>query len=445
MGHPKNIAIVGGGFAGMAAALDLARAGYKVSIFEQDLELGGLGGAFEVLPGVMLEKFYHHWFTSDRAILGLIEELGLGSSIRALSSRTGLFYANSQFRLSTPLDLLKFSAIPLLDRIRMGLMVLRARQISNWKPLEDISAASWIRKYGGKKAYEVVWEPLLKGKFGPEAEEISAVWFWNKLKLRGGSRSKKGSEELLYFNGGFWALISALRDSLNKLGVEVHLGQKVEEIVSQGSGLDACVDGIKISGQLLPFSKVLATVPLPVFLGITPGLPDEYKARCARIRFLGNVCLVLRLNKSLSDTYWLNVADPSFPFVGIIEHTNFDDPKNFAGQRIAYISKYLPTSDNLYQISDQQFFEFCLPYIKRIFPDFSEDWVIGYNSWRAEFSQPVITKHYSQLIPEFRTPIKNLWLCTMAQVYPEDRGTNYAVQYGREIAARIVADYKPKA
>jgi protoporphyrinogen oxidase len=188
---------------------------------------------------------------------------------------------------------------------------------------------------------------------------------------------------------------------------------------------------------MLPSDAVLATVPLPHFMRMTPGLPQEYVERHSQIRFLGNVCLVLRLKRSLSSTYWLNVADPSFPYVGIIEHTNFDDPANFDGRRIAYLSKYLPTSEAMFRMSDSELFEYSLPYIQRIFPEFTREWVEGSFVWRAEYSQPVITKHYSKLIPDEQTPIEGLWLSTMAQVYPEDRGTSYAVRHGRAVARRI--------
>jgi len=429
-----RVAIIGGGFTGLSAAFDLCKAGCDVTIFEHDADIGGLAGTFELSPGVRVEKFYHHWFTSDVDVLTLIDELGLAHLKRYVSSNTGLYYTNSIFRLASPLDLLKFHPIPLIDRIRTGLMALIARRINSWKELEDISAEDWLIKYGGKKAYDVIWNPLMQGKFGVEASNVSAVWIWNKLKLRGSSRNKQGGESLVYFGGGFGALTDGIRASLEKQGVTIKTSTPVKSIlVENGRAV-----GIEASTGRHAADVVLCTVPLPQFLDMTPGLPTSYVESCRKIRFLGNSCLVLRLNRSLSSTYWLNVADPSFPFVGIIEHTNLDSRENYNGEHIVYLSKYLPTTEPLFAMNSEEMYQYCEPFIQRIFPEFNRSWVNSYHVWKARFSQPVITKHYSRDIPDAQTPISSLWLSTMAQIYPEDRGTNYAVRYGRRIAREIV-------
>jgi len=431
----RSVAIVGGGYAGLAAAHELCAAGYEVTIFEAEDDIGGLAGTFELEPGVRTEKFYHHWFTSDVAVLELIEELGLSASLRYVASNTGLYYTNSIFRLASPLDLLGFTPIPFIDRIRTGLMALRARTIKDWRPLENISSEEWLLRLGGKKAYEVIWKPLMTGKFGPETANISAVWIWNKLKLRGSSRNNKGGESLVYFSGGFGALTNALRGALERRGVVFKLRTPIDRvIVEHGQAV-----GVQHGSTVVRTDKVLVTIPLPQFLNLCPELPAPYVEKCRQVRFLGNVCLILTLDRSLSSTYWLNVADPAFPFVAIIEHTNLDPKENYGNKHVVYLSKYLPTTDPLFSKDANALYDYCEPYIRRIFPAFSPGWVVRKNVWKAHYSQPVVTKHYSQIIPESRTPIQNLWLCTMAQIYPEDRGTNYAVKYGRAIAKELLA------
>lgn len=432
----SRVAIVGGGYCGLAAAYDLARGGSSVTLYESESSLGGLAGSFELSPGVWLEKFYHHWFSSDRAIMDWLREIGAGDLIEEKVSQTGLYYANSIFRLSSPFDLLSFTPLPLIDRVRTGLMVLAARRVEDWRELESQSAEEWIRRYAGKKSFEVIWRPLLEGKFGAVWRDVSAVWFWNKMKLRGGSRGKGSKETLYYLKGGFRAALERIKGALNEHGVVIKCSHPVGKIERSADGalyLDTPAGTER-------FDAVLVTTPLPLFLSMVPQLPEDYRKNCASIPFLGNVCLVLRLRRSLSSTYWLNVADPEFPFVGIIEHTNFDDPAHYGGEHIAYLSKYLPTTDPLFTMDDDELVRFTIPHVQRIFPAFSADWIVGSSVWRAAYSQPVVVKQYSSLIPPFRTPVEGVWVSTMAQIYPEDRGTNYAVQYGRAVAREMLKE-----
>ena len=432
--NDKEVIIVGAGYTGLSAAFDLCKAGCKVTIYEADSDIGGLAGTFELTPGVRVEKFYHHWFTSDVDVLGLIDELGLSHLKQYRSSNTGLYYTNSVFRLASPLDLLKFSPLPLLDRLRTGFMALYARRVESWRELEDISAKDWLVKYGGQKAYDSIWNPLMQGKFGVEADNVSAVWIWNKLKLRGSSRDKKGGESLVYFGGGFGALTDGIKSALENMGVKIHLQTPVESIVVE----DGRAVGVQTAQGMHKADTVLSTIPLPQFINVTPQLPKTFREQCEQIRFLGNSCLVLRLSRSLSSTYWLNVADPSFPFVGIIEHTNLDSKENYNGDHIVYLSKYLPTSEELFSFTPDEMLDYCVPFIQKIFPEFDRSWILSHHVWKAHYSQPVITKQYSTSIPKLKTPVENLWLCTMAQIYPEDRGTNYAVRYGRKVAREII-------
>ncbi len=432
----KPIVVVGAGYTGLAAAYELCRQGLPLVLLEADPELGGLAGVFEFAPGVQVEKFYHHWFSSDYDVLRLIAELGQDGFVEFHDSQVGYYYANSVFRLSKPLDLLRFPLLSPLDRIRTGLMCLKARTKKDWRALESMTALEWIEKNAGKRALEVIWKPLLCGKFGQEAESVSAVWFWNKLKLRGSSRKRTGGETLAYFRGGFGALTKQLASYLLGRGAIIKCNTRVSKVLSNNGR----VTGVATSaGEIHEASAVLLTSPLPVSLSLCPPLPLELTSRANQIRFLGNVCLVMRLRRALSSTYWLNVGDPNFPFVGLIEHTNLDDPSRYQGGHIAYLSKYLSTSDPLYALSDAAYFEFCLPYIKQLFPQFEADWLIDYRVWRSPHSQPVITRNYSQLIPPHQLPVDGLWLATMAQIYPEDRGTNYAIKQGRQVAS-LIAD-----
>lgn len=427
--------IVGGGFTGLSAALTLLDAGKTVAVIERDHMLGGLASGFDV-GGHELEKFYHHWFTSDTHINNIASRIGRRDQIVTRQTRTGMYYSGNFFRLSTPMDLLRFTAIPLLDRIRTGLATLAVRRVKDWKKLEDISAKDWLLKHFGKTAYKVVWEPLLIGKFGADADDVSAVWFWNKLALRGSSRGKGGGEELAYYKGGFAQLARDIGDYVGKAGGKVMLGAEALSVNKR----DGVVE-VETSAGVIRGRTSLVTTPLPHAAKILEGgTSAAYAQSLNRIRYLGNVCLVLEMTRSLSELYWLNVNDPSFPYVGIIEHTNFEPRESYGGRHIVYLSKYLPVSDALYQMTPEQVFEYSLPYIQRMFPEFDRSWVTRHHVWRAPYAQPIVEKHYSRLIPDVRTPIDGVFLSTMAQVYPEDRGTNYAVREGDKIAQLIAKD-----
>ncbi len=430
-----HVVIIGGGFCGLAAGYELTKRGVRATVLEADGDIGGLAGSFNA-NGTRLEKFYHHWFTNDEHITALVDELGTRDQVVFRPTSTGMFYANTFFRLSTPQDLLRFTPLSLINRIRLGLLALRVRRVNDWRSLEDLTAAEWLRRMGGEKVYKVVWEPLLRGKFGTAAEDISAVWFWSKLKLRGSSRGKKGEEQLAYYKGGFAALADAMAAKITAAGGRVLTGSAVERLVVQ----EGRVTGVVARGETLNADAVVATPALPIIADLVqPFVPSEYVATLRRIKYLANLCLVFELDRSLSDTYWLNVNDPGFPFVGVIEHTNFEPSTTYGGRHIAYLSKYLPDTDPVFTMSNDEILAFTLPHMQRMFPAFRPEWIQRHHVWRARYAQPVVECHFSSMIPAPHSPIPGLYIATMAQIYPEDRGTNYAVREGRRIG-ELVSD-----
>jgi len=425
--------VIGAGFTGLAAAYQLTCLGMRVTLLEADAEVGGLAGCFEV-NGERLEKFYHHWFVTDSHIMQLIKELGGEHDIVYRPTRTGMYFANNFFNLSAPLDVLRFKPLKFVDRIRLGALVLRARAVNEWKLLESVTAEQWLSKLGGKTVYRVVWEPLLRGKFGSHAPDISAVWFWNKLKLRGGSRDRQGNEVLAYYRGGFAALARRMAEEITAKGGEIRTGAAACALLVDC----ARVTGVKTARGVIEADAVIATPALPIIADLLrPHLSAAYVDQLHKIQYLANLCVVLELDRSLSGTYWLNVNDPGFPFVGVIEHTNFESAATYGGRHIVYLSKYLAESDPLYAMSDGEMIEFTLPHLQRMFPDFARSWILASHVWRARFAQPIVKRGYRELIPSAETPLEGFYIATMAQIYPEDRGTNYAVREGRAIARKV--------
>lgn len=429
-----DVVIVGGGFTGLTAAYVLSKQGYKVRVIESDSTAGGLAGTFQFGDGVKLEKFYHHWFNNDVYVPELVKELGMEGDVVTLPTRTGMYFNGRMWKLSTPMDLLRFTALSFIDRIRLGLLVLQVRRIKDWRTIEHLSIREWLESLCGKNVYRVVWEPLITSKFSIYAEAVNAVWMWKKLVLRGSTRNDKGGEELAYFKGGFGRLAEAMVEAIESAGGEMSLGEKVTGIRSEGNQLLVLhTDHGEIAAR-----QFLFTPAFPIIADIFDGAADpDWLARLRRVRYLGNMCLVLRLKRSLSDTYWLNVNDPGFPFVGVIEHTNFDLPENYKDSHIAFLSRYLAVEDPVWSFSDDQYVDFALEHLKRMFPEMERSWVVEHRVWRAEYAQPVTERGYSQYVPHRETPYANASISTMAQIYPEDRGTNYAIREGRAAANHI--------
>ena len=427
-----EVIVIGAGFTGLSIAYELAKSGIAVTVLEESDEIGGLAAAFDV-GGAKLDRFYHHWFTNDSAVMDLIAELNITDRVEINPTNTGIYYANNFFKLSSPWDLLKFKPLSFTNRIRLGLLALKARRVKNWIELEDKTAEEWLCELGGKDVYKVIWQPLLAGKFGPFASQISAVWFWNKLKLRGGSRGKRGEERLAYFKGGFIALATALSKRITELGGKIELSNRVVS-------LNRAPDGWTVSTQrgMMRAIKVVSTLALPLTADLLPGdTSPTYIAKLRRIAYIGNVCLVLELDRQLSSTYWLNVNEPGFPFVGIIEHTNFESAANYSGRHIVYLSKYLPHTDQIYSMTADEFLAYAIPYLQQMFPQFGRSWILNHHLWRARWSQPIVEKKYSSLIPSEDSPLDGLHICSMAQIYPEDRGTNYAIKAGKKLGVKL--------
>jgi protoporphyrinogen oxidase len=436
--HSTQVTVVGAGFSGLAVAYELAKRSIAVTVVEAEPEVGGLAASFEV-AGTQLDRFYHHWFTSDIHVMRLIDELGMRGRVEINPTNTGIYYANNFFKLSTPLDLLRFTPLPLHDRMRLGLLAIRARRVKDWMALEGKSASEWLRELGGEKVYRTVWQPLLHGKFGPNAEQVSAVWFWNKLKLRGGSRGKRGEERLAYFRGGFMSLAQAIAERVKQLGGRIELGVRVSHIAPAEERWQTIASDIVTESDRV----VVTTAPPLAAEMIRSWASESYVQHLASIEYLANVCLILELSRSLSQTYWLNVNDPSFPFVGVIEHTNFQRPETYAGRHIVYLSKYLPHTDPLYFMNADGILQYALPHLQRMFPAFERGWVQAHHVWRARWAQPIIGRHYSKYIPASDGARPGFHLCSMAQVYPEDRGTNYAVREGLKLGARLADTMRP--
>ena len=440
-----RVGVIGGGIAGLAAAYELTSRGHFVEVFEQADFLGGQASTFEVFGG-RLERGYHHLFTSDTDITDLIKELNLEDQLAWLESSVGFYVDRGDggkiWDFATPKDLLMFKPLSLLSRLKVGLWSLILKNSKNYRKFENITAKDWLLKRMGLSAYEIIWEPLLRGKFGEFYDRISMTWIWGKMRLRVGSRKKSGTGELLgYPMGSFGEIIDRLALKITRNGGIIHTSATVSQIVeSRGSATSLDVTLHDSASERRDYDAIVATTPSYVFSRLAPPMPEIYQSKLDNIDYLSAVLMILVMDRPFTDKYWLNIADRTMPFVALIEHTNLIPRKLYGGKHILYVSNYPSRSSELYMKSPEELIDLFVPHLKKINPGFDRSHIIEYHHHRVDGAQPIVGLNYRLNIPEHRTPHKGLYLANTTQIYPEDRGTNYSVRMGRQVASMVMED-----
>ncbi|MCC6499076.1 MAG: NAD(P)/FAD-dependent oxidoreductase [Anaerolineales bacterium] len=423
-----KIAIIGAGFGGLAAAYDLNKAGHEVVVFESASHVGGLAAGFKE-PGWdwSVEKFYHHWFQSDSSMMGLIQELGLMDKVIFPRPLTVMYFNGKFYPFDSILNALLFPGLGFgLNKIRFGFVGLFLRLTDNWRALEKVTAHAWMLKWAGKQVYEQMWKPLLVGKFGPFYQDVNMAWMWARIKAR--------TTRLGTFEGGFQRFADVFAEKLRGMGVEIRLGAQVKFIKqNQASG------GLNVDVE--SFDQVLVTASPSLMAKICPDLPEEYLKGLLELKSMGAVVMTLSLKHQLSKEgyYWFNLPkEAGFPMLALVEHTNFVSPEHFGGDRIVYAGDYLELGHEYFSLSDDELLERFIPAFKRINPEFEKEWVKKVWVNKTNYAQPVPLVNHSKNIPAIQTPIEGLYFASMSQVYPWDRGTNFAVEIGRRAAKMML-------
>ncbi len=425
-----KIGIIGAGFTGLSAAYNLLEKGHDVTLFERDSQPGGLAIGYKQEGwDWSLEKHYHHWFTNDKFILGLAEKIGHEVIIKR--PKTSIYVDGKIYQFDSPKEVLLFSKLSLFDRLRMGAVIGFLKFDPFWRPLEKLNATKFLPLALGKKGYGMIWKPLFKNKFGQHSDDVSLAWFWARIVKR--------TSSLAYPKGGFLNFANHLVSEIERKGGKVFFNSEVIEVLENKNVL------VKIQNEKAKqyeFDKVIFTLPSFLFLKIAKDLPEEYKTKFARLKGLGATNLVMRLKKQfLSEgTYWLSICDPVSPIMAIVEHTNFMDKQDYDNEHLVYLGNYLSPDSERFGMGKEETLKLFDPYLKKVNPDYEKN-LIGYELFKVPFAQPIIPTNYSKMIPPFKTPLKNVYLANIEQVYPWDRGTNYAVELGEKIADYIFNEH----
>ena len=426
-----KIAIIGAGFSGLAAAFDLTKAGHEVIIFEAVDYVGGLASGFKE-PGWdwSVEKFYHHWFESDKYMLGLIKELGWEDKVLFPRPLTVMYHNGKFYPFDSIVKALLFPGLGFgINKIRFGLVGVFLRLTNNWKALEKYTVDEWLRKWAGEKVYKMMWEPLVIGKFGERYyKQVNMAWMWARLKAR--------TTRLGTFEGGFQNFANLFADKLREMGVKIRLQAPVT-LIEQA--VDSSLITVR-SETTEAYDKVLVTLSPEAMTRLVPSLPAEYLQGLRRMKSMGAVVIALAIKQQLSKEgyYWYNLPKSAgYPFLALVEHTNYVPADKFGGDHIVYMGDYLEPEHEYFHLSQEELLERFLPTLKKFNPKFERDWVRKAWLFRTAYAQPVPLVNHSQNIPSIKTPVDGVYFASMSQVYPWDRGTNFAVEIGRR-AARLM-------
>lgn len=430
-------AILGGGALGLTLAYRLALAGERVTLYEREPTAGGLAGGFHVPPpgatdeqsGPWLEKFYHHLFHTDTDAIALIDELGLSDKLTWTAPNSSILLGGKPFRMdSDPRSILSLAPLPFWDRLRLGMGGAILKFLPSPELLAGATAAEWLPRWMGRNAYDVIWKPMLEGKFGDRAGDVAMPWMWARAHYR--------TLKLGYVHGGFQLVYERLAEAIRARGGDVRFGAEVQAI-ERADGELAIHSG---AGEER-YRRAVSTLPTRLTCRLAPELPADYRAKYDWGEAFGAHCLILALDRSFlpSDVYWLAIGDGGYPFLNAIEHTNFVAPAEYGGQRLVYFGNYVPMDHPVLRETPEQALERYLPGILRLNPAFERSWVTRMWGFAAPYAQPIVTREYASHIPPHETPIPGLYIANMFQVYPQDRGQNYSIRLANRLAQRLLA------
>lgn len=424
-----KIGIIGGGFAGLTAAHELLQLGHQVVVFEAAPQVGGLASGFKgdgwEWP---LERFYHHIFTTDTAIIGLARRIGAGDMIFFNKQITGFYCAEHGLHEVSPLGILTNPHLPLVDRVRLGISGVQFKLRNDWQRLERVTAAQFLRRWAGEQAYKLYWQRLLADKFGPYADQINAAWIWARVKTR--------STRLGYFKGGFQAFAEALAQHVRQQGGVIQTGSPVQRIERTERGWR-----LHENNRLHEFDKLIVASAPGVLLKLVPDVPDDYARKLTGLKGMGAVVMVVALKQQLltNGVYWYMPPKEQFPYLALVEHTNMIDRRHYNGDRLIYLGDYLPADHRYFSLPEDAIKQEWLPSLAQVNPNFDPRWIKQTWLFREKYAQPIVPLNHSHNVPALRTPLPGLFFASMAHVYPWDRGTNFAVELGQRVAREVLA------
>lgn len=433
-----KIGIIGAGYSGLTIAKELEEKGQEVTIFERQPYVGGMVDTIEIFD-TRLEKYYRHIFKSDKEAINLIKEMGLENELIWPATKMGYLSNKKPYLFGTPISLLKFKPLNLIQKLRFGFNVIHIKLINDYKKLEKVTAEKWLKDRIGDKVYSQVWEPLLISKFGEKKDQISMAWLWGKIKLRSTSSTPEG-EQLGYIKGSYQKLTDNFYKYLLNKNVDIKLETSVKEVTKDNDKYIVKYTRNE-KEEKEEFDVIVSTIDYKGFEKLFDKyMNEEEKRKIQKVNYTSARTMMIVANKSFSPFYWLNIGDNDIPFGGIIEHTNFIDKSNYDNNHILYISNYMTEDNKLYNVSKEELLKEYMKSLTKINKEFTMENIKDYYVFDEKYAQPIIECNYSEYIMDDKLEKERIYLCTMPQIYPEDRGMNYAIKSGIKLANKVLEE-----
>ena len=421
----EKIAVLGAGPMGLAVAYELVKNGKKPIIFEADDRVGGMTAMFD-FNGLDIERYYHFHCTSDDGFLNILDELELRDRLVWKKTKMAYWFNGKLQPWGNPLALLTFKGLSWIAKIRYGVFAFLSTKRNNWKKLDNLKADSWVKKWVGLEAYDILWQKLFDYKFYHFTNNLSAAWIWSRIRRIGRSRYNLMNEKLGHLEGGSGTLLNALESYLKDNGVEIRLGSPASKVIINNKK----VSGVEVKNNFINFDKVISTIPLPYVNKVIPDLPNDISKQFDEINNIAVVCVIAKLKKPVSENFWVNINDENMDIPGLVEYSNLRTMKN----HIVYVPFYMPGEHKKFADSDQIFIEKVRTYLKEINKELLDEDFIDIRASRYRFAQPICEPGFLSKLPSVKLPIEGLWIADTSYYYPEDRGISESIDFGRMIA-----------
>jgi protoporphyrinogen oxidase len=433
----RRVAIIGGGIMGVALAYKLSQEdNLAITIYERGDNLGGLAG-YMPYDGVRLDRFYHTILSSDMTMQTLMDETGVDDKRHFTETKQGFYDAGKIYPFNTPVDLMTYPPLNIIQRVRLALQIVYAQFEDDWRNMDKVPVEDWLVKVSGRGVYNKVWKPLLRAKFDTAFQDVPATYIWSRLKRMMGTRQGVTSKEMMcYLENGYYTLIEGMANSWDESRVTVNLNTLIEEIVIE----DGEAVGVRTPNGFDPFDAIISTLASPVLGPLIPDAPQSFRDQLSQQEYLGVLCPLVILKRSLIPYYVLNITDESIPFTGVIETTNLIDPKHVNNHHLVYLPKYLAPDNEMARWPDEKVKTEWLGHLKRMFPDFDEVWITDFIVQRARYVEPLRPLGTLDEIPERKTPVKRLYMGNTAMYYPDLGNGDSSSRYAMELAALVLED-----